>query len=357
MNHQFRLECDGSRPDPTLPVAVCLALIALVGCQQRPAPGARSTAPTAVSAVDSRGQTIRLPRPARRVVCLIESALSGLYMLGAEEALVGVSTNVYDGPAARYYAALDGRIRTRSLPTPGNWDFVNVESVLALRPDLVILWAQQADSIVALEELGVPCYAVFLRSFDEVLAEVRGLGALTGRTSRAEELVSWARGSLDAIARERPQTPEARVPRAYFMWAQSDLETSGRVGLVEELLRRAGTRNVADGLAQEHLVVDTERLLAWDPELIVMWGNERREPADILGDPRWRRLAAVRAQRVHELPDVFLCDLWTLKLPYAARLVSAWAYPGRARDVDLTRWRDEMLETLYRGRLRGVPTP
>jgi iron complex transport system substrate-binding protein len=310
-----------------------------------------------VSAVDSRGKTITLPRPARRVVCLIESALSGLYMLGAEETVVGVSTNVYDGPAARYYAALDARLRARSLPTPGNWDFVNVESVLALRPDLVVLWAQQGDSLVALEGLGVPCYAVFLRSFDEVLGEVRGLGALTGRTARAEELVTWARDALDVIEDERPRDAEARRPRAYFMWAQGDLETSGRIGLVEELLRRAGTRNVADGVGQEHVVVDTERLLAWDPELIVMWGTERRQPADVLGDPRWRRLAAVRSRRVHELPDVFLCDLWTLKLPYAVRLVSAWAYPGRTRDSDLVRWRDEMLATLYRGRLRGGGAP
>ena len=47
-----------------------------------------------VSVTDFRGKQIILPRPAERIICLLESALSGLYMLGAQERIIGISTNV-----------------------------------------------------------------------------------------------------------------------------------------------------------------------------------------------------------------------------------------------------------------------
>ena len=109
-----------------------------------------------IAATDFRGHRIELDKPAERIVCLLESALTGLYMLGAESRLVGISTNIYQESVFPYYAAMDERIRERTLPTPGNWDFVNIESMVALQPDLVILWSGQEESIAALEEKGNP---------------------------------------------------------------------------------------------------------------------------------------------------------------------------------------------------------
>ena len=119
-----------------------------------------------VAVTDFRGKRIELEKPAERIVCLLESALSGLYMLGAEDRLVGISTNVYQGSVFPYYAAMDERMRERTLATPGNWDFVNIESMVALQPDLVIVWSGQEESIAALEEKGIPVFGVFIERFE-----------------------------------------------------------------------------------------------------------------------------------------------------------------------------------------------
>ena len=58
---------------------------------------------------------------------------------------------------------MDERIKDKNLPAPGNWDFVNMESVVALKPDLVILWSNQTESIGSLEERGIPVYGVFIK--------------------------------------------------------------------------------------------------------------------------------------------------------------------------------------------------
>ena len=133
-----------------------------------------------VAATDFRGRRIELDKPAERIVCLLESALSGLYMLGADTRLVGISTNIYQESVFPYYAAMDERIRERTLPTPGNWDFVNIESMVALRPDLVIIWSGQEESIAALEEKGIPVFGVFIEHFADIHREIIALGELTG---------------------------------------------------------------------------------------------------------------------------------------------------------------------------------
>jgi iron complex transport system substrate-binding protein len=94
-----------------------------------------------------------------------------------------------------------------------------------------------------------------------------------------------------------------------------------------------------------------ERVLSWNPDLIVMWYNGRLEPQDLAREGPWQAVAAVRNGRVHELPDVFLCDLWTLKFPYAVWRVAKWSHPELFRDTDLEKEKGAMLDFLYCGKL------
>jgi iron complex transport system substrate-binding protein len=98
---------------------------------------------------------------------------------------------------------LDARIRTKQLPVPGNWDFVSIESVVALQPDLVILWSQQTESIAALEERGIPVFGIFVNRCEDVYREMAALGKLTAQERRAGELV-------DATRRVREHAPPIR---------------------------------------------------------------------------------------------------------------------------------------------------
>lgn len=323
------------------------AAILLLATAMIEAAGGAPACGAPVTATDFRGKAICLPAPAERIVCLIESALSGLFMLGEARRVVGISANVYRGETFAYYAALDDRIRLRTLPAPGNWDFVNIEAVLALRPDLVIIWASQTEAITALEERGVSVFGVFITRLEEVYREITAFGELTGNRNRAQTLIAAARGEIDSFRGLTPDLPAEKRPAVYFMWAQSALETSCGTSTVQDLIELAGGRNVCAALAAEHAVVNLERLIGWNPEVIVMWPNERLDPMDIIGDERFRMIAAVRGRRVHELPEAFLCDLWTLKFPYAVRLVHSFLYPAASAGVSLEQEKRRMLRELY----------
>ena len=321
-------------------------LFALWGCAR--APGFAEE----IRVTDFRGKEIRLSRPAQRIVCLIESALSGMYMLGAENRVVGISTNIYQN-VFPYYAAMDGGIQKKKLPAPGNWDFVNIESVIALKPDLVIIWSKQSESIAVLEERGIPVFGVFLNRKEDVFQAIRSLGRLTGTERRAGEIIRHTQEEVARFAGRVEKIPVSERPRVYYMWAQGNLETSCGGSTVDDLISLAGGRNVCASLPQEHAVVNLEKILSWNPEVILMWYNEKKDPVDVLKDPQWSTLRAVRDKRVHEFPEVFLCDLWTLKFQHAVKMVARWCHPALLADVDLEKEKGRMLEFLYGPKIRG----
>ncbi len=299
-----------------------------------------------ISVTDFRGKSIRLQKPAVRIVCLIESALSGLYMLGVGQSVVGVSTSAYLEGTVEYYRKLDHRFLNGTLPTPGNWDFINIEKAMGLRPDLVVIWAHQAEAIAALDERGIPVFGVFIKSFEDVFVEIRALGLLTGSTERASTLIEYSRNELRML--DSRISGIAKPASVYFMWAQGELETSGRTSTVHELITLAGGRNAAESIDREHVVVNIERVIKWNPEVILMWPDPRRRSKDIAANPRWKTIRAVIDSRIYQLPDIFSCDMWTLKFLYAVKLTAAFIHPDLMRNVDPTAERARIFNELYR---------
>ena len=294
---------------------------------------------------DFRGKEIILMKPAERIVCLIESALSGIYMLNAGSRVVGVPSAVYDESVAGYYADLDERIRLRTITVPGNWDFVSIESVVALQPDLVIIWSSQAEAIESIENHGIPVYAVFLKSFSDVFKEIKDIGLLTGNSHRADSLLNYTRNETDKLSALIKEYDPVKK-EIYFVWSKGLLETAGTSSTVNELIELAGAVNSCTS-DQEHVVINKEKLLEWNPDAIVMWNNDLTDPVDIMNLSELQYINAVRHKQVYELPSVFMCDLWTLKYPFAVKLLTKWIYPDVFSNMNMEEEQKEMLLELY----------
>lgn len=303
-----------------------------------------------IKVTDFRGKELIFKQPVKRIVCLIESALNGFYMLNEEKRIIGISTNIYNSSVYQYYAKMDERIKEKRLPTPGNWDFVNIESVVSLKPDLVVIWSSQIEAINALEERGIPVYGVFIKKIDDIYKEIRDFGIITGNTKRAEWLIKYTQDEIIRF-RKRFDTKIVKSQSVYFMWAQGFMETSCGESMVNDLIELAGGKNVCAHIKKEHAVINIEKLIGWNPEIIIMWYNEKASPEDIYANPQWQKINAVLNKRVYELPQVFVCDLWTLKFIYTIKLVSKWLHPELFTDIDLEKEKKMMFKALFDGKL------
>jgi len=267
-------------------------------------------------------------------------------MLNQGNRIVGVSTNVYQTDVYPYYAALDKRIKDKRLPAPGNWDSVSVEGILALRPDLVIMWAQQTEAIEAIENAGIPVLGVFMDSIEDVFHEIKIFGVITNNEERASEIIAYTQCEIASVAEQIGSVDKGKNPSVYYLWAQSLLNTSCKGSVADDLIAMAGGKNICTE-TKEHIVITMERLISANPEVIIMWHNERLDPRDLMLNKQLRNIKAIRNKRVYELPEVFHCDLWTLKFQYALKLMAAWLHPELLCDLDSKRELDKMFQMLY----------
>lgn len=222
---------------------------------------------------------------AERVVSLAPSLSEILLELGAEAQVVGV---------------LDGAARPLPLadvPSVGRYGQIDMETLLALKPDLVLLApgsvppAQQAQ----LQRFGLPVRAVVPRDLDQLADSFSEIGDLVGRAEQGRQLATRFRQGLAAL-RERYRR-EQPLPVFYQVW-HKPLYTIGGGQVISDALAVCGARNVFADLRQPAPQVSVEAVLARDPQVIL--GGSRAE----LGIWRdWPQLAAVRLGQVWEVPD------------------------------------------------------
>ena len=211
----------------------------------------------------------------RRIVCLTEETVETLYLLGAEDRIVGVSG----------YAVRPKRVR-REKPRVSAFTSADTGKILALKPDLVLTFSDlQAEIAADLIRAGIELHAFNQRDVAGIMQMIRTLGALIGEGVAAEALIDSYEARLDAI---RTRHGGKRRPSVYFEeWDQPQI--SG-IGWVSELIEAAGGRDVFPELAREkgarERILAPERVIAAAPEVILAsWCGKKVRPEKIAAGP------------------------------------------------------------------------
>src|SRR5207245_10072635 len=123
----------------------------------------------------------------RRIVSLVPATTEMLFAMGAGDRLAGVSN--YD----RFPPEVARLPRVGGLLDP------NVERLLALKPDLVIVYGTQSDLKRQLESAGIPMFAYVHRGLPDITDTIRALGARIGFAAPASALADRIERELAAI--------------------------------------------------------------------------------------------------------------------------------------------------------------
>lgn len=229
----------------------------------------------------------------RRIVCLSAESADWLARLGAWERVVGVT--------AFYRPTPD----LSPKPRVGGFSSVNVESILALEPDLVIVFSDvQAGVAARLIAEGCNVYALNPRRLEEVEASLGQLARMVGAGAEGERLL----GEFRERMRARPPLP--RRVRVYF--EEWDNPCIAGIGWISEMIERAGGEDVFGELARRKgardRMVTTEAVRAADPEVIMAsWCGKPTVVEQILDRPGWSEVTAIRRRAVFAVePEMFL---------------------------------------------------
>ncbi len=223
-----------------------------------------------------------------RLVSLAPSLTEIAYAAGAGAALVG-TVEYSDYPAA-----------ARSLPRVGDGWQVDVERVLALRPDVVLAWSSGTPqaTVDRLRAAGLNVVSVPTFRLDDVPAALRRLGALAGSPAEAEAAAARFEAEVTRLRRRYHGVPVVTV---FVQIDDQPLYTVGGRHVISEVVELCGGRNVFGTLPQVAPSVDLEAVLARDPQAILSTDDTVADPAAAWR--RWPQLAAVRAGTVYSLPS------------------------------------------------------
>jgi iron complex transport system substrate-binding protein len=247
-------------------------------------PGCKSDDATATSVTSASASHDAPPR----VVSLSPSTTETMFAIDKGALLVGRSQHCDYPP------------RAAALPSVGGFASPNLESILALRPQVVI--GSRSPAGPALEQKlrahGMETLFPPTDSVDEVLAMITAMGKRFDGKQRADEVQNAIRAELDAVARWAASRPKPRVAMVFDV---SPLSVAGPGSFADELISRAGGRNVVSS-GGKWPTIDVERLLVSDPDVIIDAMNIGHGDASKLGEaPGWSTLRAVKSDQVRRL--------------------------------------------------------
>lgn len=239
-----------------------------------------------VEVVDDAGRTVRLPRPARRVVSLLPAGTETLFALGAGDRVVG-RTRYDEGP------------HVDSLPSVGGGLDPSLEALTALRPDLVLAFETAGGSSRLrdrLEALGVPVFAIRTQDTTDVFRTVERLGTLVGRRAAADSVAAALRARLDAV---RASVPPGPRPTLVYVVSVDPPMLAGEGTFLHELAGVAGGEPLAVGTGLWPRV-SLEALVRARPDVVVLpvFDDPDASVARLREAAGWRELEAVREGRI-----------------------------------------------------------
>lgn len=259
-----------------------------------------------------------------RICSFVPSATEILYVLGLGDDLVGVSHACDYPPAARRKprvirtiinqerassVAIDCAVRG-SLARGESLYRVDEPLLRRLRPDLVLtqklcdvcaLNPAQAEGVLNALPARPDMIALHPHTLEEMLQDIRLIGARTGRIERADTLIRGFRARL-ARVRERLDGVTTR-PRVFCLeWLQPPMAAGH---WVPEMVELAGGREALGRAGEPSRYVSWEEIEAAAPEVLVLMPcgfpieRTRRELPILKAQPAWGTLPAVRAGRVY----------------------------------------------------------
>lgn len=230
-----------------------------------------------IRVVDDEGATLVLKAPAQRIVAIAPHLTELLFAAGAGARVVAVSRHS-DYPEA-----------ARLLPQVGDAVLLDLERIVALKPDLVVVWSNGSSpqQLQRLRAAGLPVYSSAGRDLAHIATTLRHFGRLAGTEAAAEARAAAFERELARL--RATYAGRAPVPVFYQIWHQPLMTVNG-AHPISEALALCGARNVFAGLAPLVPQVEAEAVLAARPRAIVTGRLPAGRPD---GLERWRGLQAL----------------------------------------------------------------
>lgn len=333
------------------------------------------------SVTDEAGRTTEVPDSPNRILITniypLPSVLT-LYLNSAEK-IVGIH------PSSM--AAAQNGLLSEIYPniTKANTDFMkgnilNIESVINLKPDVVLVNAADKQSLSKLEAAGIPTvsFSTSAQKYDAIQTYkswIRTLDELFPDHAKADKAANYAE-NVKALIEERTQSiaPQVRKKVLWIYQNQNNkITTSGKNFFGQYWADAVGAKNVSESIPAKtaNAQINMEQIYSWNPEVILITNFTPDTPENLIKDPQWAPINAIKNKEVYKLPlgfyrtytpsaDSPVLLYWLAKKIYSEQFKDidlnneARKYYREVFDIELT---DEQLKKIFEPKPMKISTP
>ncbi len=272
-------------------------VLLLTACvQQSTTTGGASTQATPTPALDVYGTPIAFPKTApQRIVSLVPSTSEILAALHLEPRVVGIDYNT------NYPASLTSRPKVSNATGT-----VNVEQIVALKPDLVLSYGgetKQADT--QLKQLGLNVVDLQLTNFTQSLQDISLVGRLTSTQDAANSLVQQLQKQVDQIKATVKGTTAPSVLLEVDDTTPGKPFVFGGGSFGDELAQDASAVNIFHNSTSNggYPQVTDEAVISANPHYIILTEDPAYggDPNVVYKRPNWSSITAVKNHRVYRV--------------------------------------------------------
>ena len=334
----------------TLAVTVLLAMV-LTACgsessTQTNAPVSSNTSNTALptSITDVYGRTVELPEEINNTICLGAGALRMVCYAQGEDKVIGVEEAEHQQTLAKAYNYLNYD-KFKDLPIVGQGgaggNIPYEEEIIKVNPDVIIAayTQQEADKLQAKTGIPVVCVSyngIFDPTMDQSLELI---GTLLGKQERCKEVIDYMQAAKQDLNNRTKDIPDDQKPTV-FRGAVSFRGGHGIEGTYAQFppFVAINAKNVVDETGKDgSLIIDKEKILTWNPDIIFLDPNNMHLVRDDYKDNAdfYHSLKAVQDGKVYTQiaynwyttnVEVAIADAY-----YAGTII----YPEQFKDINI----------------------
>lgn len=240
------------------------------------------------------------PPKKQRIISSAPVVTEILYAIGAGDEVVGTDDYSNYPPEAEKVKKYGGL---------GN---VNVETLIALRPTLVIIYGKQPELEAFCKQRGVAKVNVMIESVEDIYSTIKVLGAATGREEQAKTESDLLKGLLWLAKNKAGESPAMRVLIAIGREVGSfqNVLTVGKGSFLDEIITLAGGKNVFADMKQPYPMISAEQIIAAAPDVVIEFAGEAKGHGDVEKKKKdwevFKSVPAVKNGRIHYLSGDYL---------------------------------------------------
>ncbi len=246
-----------------------------------------------ISVVDDAGRIVVLEKPAERIVALSPHIVENLFSAGAGKNIIA-AVEYSDYPEA-----------AKKIQRVGRFDTFSIENILALNPDLVIVWGSGGGSkiINTLESLGFTVYVDEPSSLESVANSILRFSTLAGTEEIGRPV---AENFLKKLERLKRDVDSKRKLKVFYQLWHNPIQTINREHIISDVMRLCGGENIFADLKSIAPKVNVEAVLQKDPNVIIASGADNTRPEWLNEWDSWDSVSAVADKNLYYIPPDYI---------------------------------------------------